>query len=60
MKQEREEKKEEKTQTTGFKLMLNGENIKLVRRERSHYNTLRFKNFFCNLKSELKKCIQES
>lgn len=55
-----EEKKEEKTQTTGFKLMLNGENIKLVRRERSHYNTLRFNNFFCNLKSDLKKRTQES
>ena len=29
--------------------MLNGENIKIVRRQRREHNTIKFKNDFCNL-----------
>ena len=43
---------------SGFKLMLNGENIKIVRKQRREHNTIKFKNDFCNLRLKFKKYIE--
>ena len=56
--EEEENKKESEKSTSGFKLMLNGENIKIVRRQRREQNTIKFKNDFCNLRLQLKKYIE--
>ena len=38
--------------------MLNGENIKIVRKQRREHNTIKFKNDFCNLRLKFKKYIE--
>ena len=38
--------------------MLNGENIKIVRRQRREHNTIKFKNDFWNLRLQFKKYIE--